>query len=115
MVINPNRNVTRDACGPEQYAFDDLVRWLGHTLTGRGRAPIVLPLPPRLCQPLFQATGWVLGDTLLSWSEIKGLVLDLLSSDEEPLGSRALSDWVHEHREELGREFRLYPYRLQKR
>lgn len=108
-----NRNVTRDACGPEQYAFDDLVRWLGRTLTGR--APIVLPLPPRLCQPLFQATGWVLGDTILSWSEIKGLVLDLLSSDEEPLGSRILSDWVHEHREDLGREFRLYPYRLQQR
>ena len=30
-------------------------------------------------------------------------------------GFQGPSDWVHEHREELGREFRLYPYGLQQR
>ena len=101
--------VTRDACGPEQYRFDDLVRFLGRTLTGREPRCMALPIP--VCLRLYQMAGWALRDTILSLDELEGLASDLLSSDEPPQGTTALSEWVRARTDTLGRTFHPEPPR----
>lgn len=102
-------NVTRDACGPEQYAFDELVARMGPWLN---RPPCrVVPLPMVACEWIYGAAGQVLRDTILSRDELLGLSSDLLGSDEEPLGTVRLSAWVRERRGTLGRRFQPEPPR----
>ncbi len=101
--------VTRDACGPDQYRFADLVRFIGRTVTGR--EPRILTLPTSVCLRMYQAAGWVLRDTILSRAELEGLSQDLLGSDEEPLGTTELSKWVQNRATTLGRSFNPEPAR----
>ncbi|MXZ40615.1 MAG: NAD(P)H-binding protein [Caldilineaceae bacterium SB0666_bin_21] len=102
-------NATRDACGPDQYRFADLVRYIGHTVAGK--EPRILTLPTSVCLRLYQAAGLLLRDTILSRAELEGLSQDLLGSDEEPLGTTALSEWVARRADTLGREFHPEPPR----
>ncbi len=102
-------DVVRDACGPEQFLFDELVQQIGRWLTGR--RPRVVPLPIPLCLILYQMAGQVLRDTILSRDELEGLASDLLGSDETPAGTTRLSVWVQENRDTLGVGFRPEPPR----
>ena len=102
-------NVTRDACGPEQYRFDDLVRRLGSILTGR--EPRIVALPSSLCFTLYQGASVFLRDTVLSLAELQGLSSDLLRSDEEPLGTTVLSEWAAARADSLGLDFHPEPRR----
>ncbi len=102
-------SMVRDACGPEQYSFAELVQHMGLWLTGR--APRIVYLSPALCLGLYQAAGQVLRDTILSRDELDGLATDLLGSDEPPLGTTLLSQWVQAHRRDLGCRFHPEPRR----
>ena len=102
-------NVIRDACGPDQYRFEDLVRFLGRTVAGG--EPRILALPTAACLRLYQSAGLLLRDTILSRAELEGLSQDLLGSDEEPLGTTALSAWVECRADTLGRKFHPEPPR----
>lgn len=105
-------SVVLDACGPEQYPFDELVRLLGRVLAGR--APRILALPIPVCLRLYQAAGLALGDTVLSRAELQGLASDLLRSEQSPLGSVVLSDWIASRTDSLGLKFHPEPPRLVK-
>ncbi len=98
-----------DACGPEQYPFDQLVQQMGQWLTGR--RPRLVPLPSALCHILYRIAGQVLRDTILSREELQALAADHLSSTAPPLGTTRLSTWVQAHREDLGLTFRPEPPR----
>ncbi len=102
-------SVVRDACGPEQFPFAKLVQHMGIWLTGQ--APRVMHVPIYLCQGIYQAAGQVMRDTILSRDELDGLASDLLGSDEPPLGTTLLSQWVQEHKNSLGSRFRPEPRR----
>ena len=102
-------NVVRDACGPEQYGFADLVARMGPWLGVGPCRP--LPLPRAVCRGLYGAAGLVLRDTILSRDELIGLSAGLLGSDEEPLGTTRLSEWIKANRGTLGRRFRPEPKR----
>ena len=101
--------VVQDACGPEQYPFAELVQHMGAWLMGR--TPRIVHLPTPLCLVLYQAAGQVLRDTILSQDELEGLATDLLGSDEPPLGTTLLSQWVQNHKNVLGRRFHPEPRR----
>lgn len=102
-------DVVRDACGPEQFPFDELVQRMGEWLTGR--QPRIVPLATSLCWILYQMAGQVLRDTILSRDELVGLSSDLLGSNETPLGTTRLSAWVQENRQRLGVRFQPEPPR----
>lgn len=102
-------NVTRDACGPEQYRFENMVRMIGRETIGR--TPLIVALPIRVCHALYSGAGMFLKDQVLSLAELQGLAADHLRSDEEPLGSIRLSAWVRENRAQLGKDFHPEPAR----
>ena len=53
--------------------------------------------------------GWILGkfvgDVMITYEEIKGLMADLLHVDSPPQGTTRLTDWIREHADSLGRKY----------
>lgn len=93
---------TQDAVGPEIFAYEELVALLRDAVGSRAR---MWHLPPRLVHLAAGVLGWFVGDVLLTWEEIEGLMQNLLVSEQPPPGHTRLSDWVRAHAGELGREY----------
>jgi uncharacterized protein YbjT (DUF2867 family) len=101
-----------DACGPETYAFDDLVRLVGRAI---GRNPRLLHLPPLLVLATTRLIGVLVRDVVLTRDEIRELSEGLLKSATAPTCSTRFSQWVEQqatdvgrrYASELGRNFRL--------
>jgi NADH dehydrogenase len=91
-----------DAAGPEQMSFAEAVA-LVRSAVG-GFAPIV-PVPSQLMALAAHGLGAVVSDVVLTRDEISGLTSGLLVSDDPPLGELALSDWLEEHADEIGRRY----------
>jgi NADH dehydrogenase len=49
--------------------------------------------------------GLLVGDVVITKEEIEGLMADLLHVDAPPAGHTALTDWVKEHADALGRSY----------
>ena len=49
--------------------------------------------------------GKMVKDVLITRDEIDGLMQDQLYVESEPVGKTKLTDWVHRHRETLGRQY----------
>ena len=52
------------------------------------------------------AAGWTLGlflgDVLITWPEVRGLMADLLFTHSPPARTTRLTDWAHANRDQLG-------------
>ena len=46
--------------------------------------------------------GKMLGDVIITWDEIEGLMADLLYTDSPPVGKTKLTDWARENASTLG-------------
>jgi len=92
-------NVIIDAIGPETFTYRDLARVIGEII---GVRRPILSLPPALGY----AAGWIIGklvgDVLITWPEVKGLMADLLCTDSPPAGTTRLTEWMRENRDRLG-------------
>jgi NADH dehydrogenase len=92
-------NVTIDAVGPETFAYRDLVRQIG-MIIGRVRPIVGVP------RPIGYATAWLIGkfvgDVVITWDEIKGLMAGLLCTNSPPAGSTRLTDWAKANAATLG-------------
>ena len=95
-------NVVVDAVGPEVFTFDDLVRVLKEAVGSRAR---LLYLPPRLAWAAAQVVGWFVGDVILTWDEVQGLMGNLLVSDAAPTGETRFTEWVRENAAWLGQRY----------
>jgi uncharacterized protein YbjT (DUF2867 family) len=93
------QDATVDAVGPESFAFRDLVRDIGEAIGSRRP---VLPLPPALAYAAGWAMGKAMGDVMITWDEVKGLMADLLWTASPPPGTTKLSEWMRAHAKELG-------------
>jgi uncharacterized protein YbjT (DUF2867 family) len=91
-----------DAVGPETLAFRDLVRLIRAEIHGPAR---IVPMPSWAILAGSAALGRLVGDVVLTPEELRGLEAGLLVSAEPPTGRIRLSDWLHEHRHELGRRY----------
>jgi len=49
--------------------------------------------------------GRMMGDVLITWEEVLGLMDNLLYVESPPAGSTRLTDWVAEHAGSLGRRY----------
>ncbi len=92
-------NITIDAIGPETFTYRELVTSIGRII---GVKRPILSLPPILAY----AAGWVIGklvgDVLITWPEVKGLMADLLTTGSVPSGTTRLTDWAVDHKDTLG-------------
>jgi NADH dehydrogenase len=96
-------NVVIDAIGPETFTYRELVSTIARILGIRRR--LILSVPPRVGYLAGSVLGKLMGDVLITWEEILGLMDNLLYVDSPPAGSTKLTDWVAEHAETLGRRY----------
>ena len=92
-------NVIIDAIGPETFTYRDLARAIGEIIGVR--RPII-SVPPALGYAVGWVIGKLVGDVLITWPEVKGLMADLLCTDSPPAGTTRLTEWMRENRDRLG-------------
>jgi uncharacterized protein YbjT (DUF2867 family) len=91
-----------DAVGPETFTFEELVRCIRDEVHGPAR---IVHLPGWAVLAGSTLLGRLVGDVILTPDELRGLERGLLVSDGPPRGMVRLSDWLHAHRNELGRRY----------
>lgn len=96
------RDVVIDAVGPEVYTFRELVEVIGKHIGAR--RPVV-SVPPRFGYLAGWVLGKIMGDVLLTWEEIQGLMQGLLYTGSDPAGERSLNTWLEKHGEWLGQSY----------
>ena len=97
-----DENAVIEAIGPETFTFRELVTMIGRIIDCPRP---VIGIPPRLGWAVGQVLGWLTGDVMITWVEVRGLMQDRLHEIAPPAGETALSDWAAAHREELGRAY----------
>ena len=91
-----------DAVGPETFAFADLVRLIRAEIHGPAR---IVSMPGWAIMAGSALLGRIVGDVVLTPDELHGLEAGLLVSRDVPTGRIRLSDWLHDHRHDLGRRY----------
>lgn len=92
-------DVTIDAIGPETFSYRELVAVIARIL---GVLRPILAMPPTLAYTAGWTLGLFLGDVMITWPEVRGLMADLLYTDSPAAGSTSLTDWARENRDRLG-------------
>jgi NADH dehydrogenase len=95
-------NVIIDAIGPETFTFNQLVHLLRETVGSRA---LLVNAPPMVAQKLSSIVGKVVKDVILTKDEVDGLLGDYLVTDSPPAGDTALSVWVRENKDTLGKHY----------
>jgi uncharacterized protein YbjT (DUF2867 family) len=91
-----------DACGPETFEFDDLVRLVGRSV---GRQRRLVHLPPPLVLATTRLMGLFVRDVILTRDEIRELMAGLLDSAEPPTCPTRFSDWIAKNGPDAGRRY----------
>jgi uncharacterized protein YbjT (DUF2867 family) len=94
--------VVVDAVGPQSLTFRELV---DAVRTAVGSHAVVVPVPGLVLVTASRVLGTVLRDTLLTRDEYDAMVDGLADSDAPSTGRIQLTDWITEHRSELGRRY----------
>lgn len=91
-----------DAVGPERPTFLELVRSIRDAVGSTAR---IVHVPGATVPAFSRALGLALGDVLLTRDEYRAMAAGLADTNGPATGSKALSDWLAEHRAELGRRY----------
>jgi NADH dehydrogenase len=97
-----SENLVRDATGPETFTYRELASTIGQAI---GRPRPIVGLPPWLGVAFARLVGQVVGDVVVTPEEVAGLMQGLLATSSPPAGTTALSRWVRQNRETLGRRY----------
>jgi uncharacterized protein YbjT (DUF2867 family) len=95
-------NTIINAIGPETFSYRELVRTLGAII---GKRRPVIGVPPALGYAVGWGIGRLMGEVVITWPEVKGLMAELLYVDAPPAGETRLTDWAREHTATLGRHY----------
>jgi len=88
-----------DAKGPETFTFRELVGTIARIIGVR--RPIV-GVPARVGYAVATLLNPVVGDVVVTWEEVKGLMSGLLANNSPPTGGTKLTEWAAARRESLG-------------
>ncbi|HEY3842899.1 MAG TPA: NAD(P)H-binding protein [Acidimicrobiales bacterium] len=100
-AAEPDDSVT-DAVGPERPTFNELVSAIGDTIGARARIIHV----PGATMPVFsRLLGLVLHDVILTREEYQTMAGGMADTDGPATGTTALSEWLTEHADDLGRVY----------
>jgi uncharacterized protein YbjT (DUF2867 family) len=102
---------TIDALGPEAYTFREFVALMAAEIGSQSR---IVHVPPALGIALGRMIGIAVRDVVLTTDELRGLMDNMLTSDQTPNGSTRFSQWLESNKDrvgtaytsELGRHFR---------
>jgi len=94
-----SENVIIDAIGPETFTYRDLAANIAEIIMVK--RPI-LSMPPMLAYTAGWVLGRLLGDVMITWPEVRGLMAGLLYTDSPAAGMTRLTDWARELRDTLG-------------
>ena len=92
----------QDAIGPETFTYRELVSVIGDAI---GHRRPVVSIPPGLGVAVGRFVGTIVGDVVVTPEEVAGLMQNLLVTSSPPAGHTALSAWVREHGQSLGRRY----------
>ncbi len=92
----------QNAVGPERPSFNELVGWIAAATKTRSK---VVHVPAALLPPVSALLGKALGDVLLTRDELVAMMGGLADTDGEATGRIAVSEWLSEHGDELGRHY----------
>jgi NADH dehydrogenase len=95
--------VTVDAVGPERPTFDELVGWVRGAVGSRAR---VIHLPPAMVAASSRLLGAVLRDDVATRDELVSTMEGIADSDAPATGTILLSEWIRQHGDTLGRDYR---------
>jgi uncharacterized protein YbjT (DUF2867 family) len=95
-------NYIINAVGQETYTFNGLVESVKRAVGSRA---VILHVPPIAVRMIAGIVGRLSGDITLTEDEIKGLMADLLVSNDRPTAPDRLSVWIHQNAAELGRHY----------
>lgn len=101
-TADSSENLVRDATGPETFTYRELVSVIGRAI---GRQRPIISIPPRLGVWFARLLGMLVRDVVVTPEEVAGLMQNLLVTSSPPAGVTALSQWVAEERETLGRRY----------
>jgi len=101
-AVAEEENTARNAVGPETFSFEELVRLIAKNVGRRAR---IMHVPAALAHLSTIATGWLVGDVVLTWEEYKGLMAGLLAPDGPSTGNTRLSEWLAENAERVGKRY----------
>ena len=97
-----SNNSVADAAGPETFSFVDLLSLMASAMGVRAR---LVRTPPLVGLALTQMVGLAKGDLSLTRDEVAGLMDGLLTSEDAPMGTTRLSDWIADNANRLGRRY----------
>jgi NADH dehydrogenase len=90
---------TVDAMGPETFTFQELVKLLANKV---GKSPKFIKVSPTLGIFCGHVLGLFLRDVLLTRNELKGLMDEMLTSEQVPNGTTKFSDWLEKNKSTVG-------------
>ena len=93
---------TIDAVGPERPSFLNLVRSIRDAVGSRSQ---LVRVPGTLIAPAARLLGLALRDTLLTAEEYQAMADGLADTDGPATGETALSRWIIDHKDTLGRVY----------
>ena len=91
-----------DAVGPDEFTFKEMVELIGKTI---GAPRPLIPFPPRLALLTAQFLSVFLRDVMLTPEEVKGLMANLLISEEPPRCKTSLREWLEQNKNMVGRTY----------
>lgn len=91
-----------DATGPETFTYRALVQEIAHAI---GVRRSIVSVPPRIGYLSAWLLSKILGDVVITWDELQGLMQGLLATNSPPAGRTKLSVWAREHSDVLGKRY----------
>ncbi len=91
-----------DAVGPERPTFVELVRTIKDAVGSRSQ---IVRVPGALVPPAARLLGLALRDTLLTAEEYQAMADGLADTEGPATGETALSQWIIDHKDTLGRSY----------
>ncbi len=95
-------NTVINAIGPETFTYRELVTRIGQLI---GKPRPVVSVSPGVGYAVGRIVGKFVGDVVITREEIEGLMADLLYVAAPPAGTTALTEWVRQHADSLGRVY----------
>ena len=97
-----SENLTVDVAGPQRFSFEGLIRVLRGAM---GQRTLLVHLPPLLALAGARVVSFALRDITLTRNELRGLMDELLISNEPSTCPTRLTEWLEEHHQELGKTY----------
>jgi uncharacterized protein YbjT (DUF2867 family) len=88
--------------GPETFRYRDLVKRMGELI--RKPRPLV-SIPPVVGYAVGMLLGKLLHDVIITRDEIEGLMREMLYVEAPASGKTALTGWIREHADSIGRHY----------